>query len=213
MNYDKNKINLDFERTLTYFLDHIDWGNSLSDTILKKIDFSKGSFFTFLPNDANFDKLYDFKHGGILRTTKPIIKLPNHGGYLEEVPNTRSLVTNFVYDFLQQDPANFCIGEDVIRSPTDKSFKRLDIDYVLLRDEIYYLLDKKNTFNEVEDVVCLANALYHMLVVLAKGSHFIEKDLMQYHLELISQSAIYIIGSAYDGESYIVWEQGNCMKK
>lgn len=62
------KCDLEFDKTFSYFIDHIDCGKTLSGKVIKEIDFSKGNFFTFLSPDAKNERMYDFSHGGIMPT-------------------------------------------------------------------------------------------------------------------------------------------------
>ncbi len=74
-------------------------------------------------------------------------------------------------------------------------------------DEVYYLLDQGSRESEIEDAIWSANAIYHMLVVLAKGNHDFRTHLQLEDFDLICESICYIIGSAYDSESYVIWKK------
>src|SRR5690349_13195806 len=60
------KINLNLEKTLKYVTHQLEGGNTLSLEILRSVDFSAGSFFTLLPNDATLQKCHEFTSGGML---------------------------------------------------------------------------------------------------------------------------------------------------
>ncbi len=201
------KYNLNYNKVINYFLDHIDWGNSLSAYFLKKMNFSSGNFFTILPDNAKFEQIEDLKNGGILPPAGPCLPIDNGSGTYQAVPNTKEALVDFVKDFLNQNSFNYCIGEDVLRGPTDKIVKQSAEKFLLYNNEIYYLLDMQNSIDEIEDVIWKSNALYHMFFVLTNGSHNYTGFLRYEDFDLIYSNVNYIIGSAYDGESYIIWEK------
>jgi hypothetical protein len=66
MNREIKKHHLDFEKTIHYFIDHIEADKTLSQKIVEKMNFNQGIFYTFLPSNAEISKLYDFPCGGII---------------------------------------------------------------------------------------------------------------------------------------------------
>ena len=49
------------KKPLSYILNQLQDGNLFSQILIKNINFSKGNFFTILPEDANIQNLHKYK--------------------------------------------------------------------------------------------------------------------------------------------------------
>lgn len=61
-----DKYSLDYKKAYLYFIEHVQDGNALSLAIVKNINFQLGQFYTFLPENADGTRLYEFSCGGII---------------------------------------------------------------------------------------------------------------------------------------------------
>ncbi len=199
------KWTLNYTTAWPYFKDHIEWGNSLSRFLIEKIDFKKGHFFTILPEDAQIENIEDLRSGGIL-LQPPLKKSPSNKGYWQLIPTTVDSMTEFIKKCLKQNNRRYGLAEDVCYGPNDKLVIESTVEYLLYDKEVYYFLQKKLSKEEIKKTIRRANATYHLLIVLCEGEKFNNKGLQFSNFEQIARDAIYIIGSAYDRESYIVWK-------
>ncbi len=199
------KWKLNYETAWPYFKDHIEWGNSLSRFLIEKIDFKKGHFFTILPEDSQIDYLENLDSGGIL-PQPPMMRTPSNKGYWQLIPSTDDSMTKFIKKFLEQNNHRYGLAEEVCYGPNDKVVKESPVEYFLYDKEVYYFLQKKLSTEEINETILVANANYHLLIVLCEGEKLKNESLQLNDFEQISRDAIYIIGSAYDQESYIVWK-------
>lgn len=201
------KYVLDFDIALPYFLKHIGCGNTLSKCILDKVDLTSGHFFTILPEEANFKHIENLKYGGILPNKEIRKPHPSGSGFYQKIPNTKEALVRLIKEYLNENSVNYCVAEDVIRRAKDEGINESNAQLLTHSDEVYYLLDQGSPENEIEDAIWCANAIYHMLVVLAKGNHDFQTHLQLKDFDLICESPCYIIGSAYDSESYVIWKK------
>jgi hypothetical protein len=198
---------LDFDLAVTYFYEHIKCGHTLSKCVLNKIDLTSGHFFTVLPEDANFGHIENLKFGGILPNTEVRKPHPSGSGSYQKIPNTKEALVQLMLEYLDENPANYCVAEDVIRRANDKGLRETDTQVLTYAEEVYYLLDQGSSVSEIEEAIWSANAIYHMLIVLAKGDHDFNGHLESEDFKLICEGICCVIGSAYDSESYLIWEK------
>ena len=199
------KWKLNYSAAWPYFKDHIESGNTLSRFLIEKINFEKGHFFTILPEDAEIENIENLRSGGIL-PQPPLIKTPGRKGYIQRIPTTDESMTDFIKKFLEQNDSRYGLVEEVNYGPNDKMIIESTVDYLLYDEEVYYFLQKHLPSEEIKTTIRGANAFYHLLIVLAEGEKFNHDGLQYSDFEQIASDAIYIIGSAYDAESYIVWK-------
>lgn len=199
------KWKLNYTTAWPYFEKHIKSGNSLSRFLIEKIDFKKGHFFTILPESSHFENLENLRSGGIL-PQPPLIKSPSNKGYWQLIPTTSGSMTEFIKKFLEQNNNRYGLAEDVCYGPKDKVVIESNVEYFLYDNEVYYFLQNNTSSEDINETIIVANANYHLLIVLCEGAKLANERLQFNDFEQIARNAIYIIGSAYDGESYIVWK-------
>ena len=185
------KYDLAFLPTMVYVKGALEEANTLSKYLLELIDFGNGHFFTYLPENANQNEIYNFEKGGISSNT-----------YLE--------TAKLIFDNMNKNNGLVCIIDDVIRDPSDKnidSFRALNMFH---GDEVYYIITHK--IAKVENILrCLheTDAIWHSLCVLTE-TNFIDMHSSGLNEEKIKEICLatktIIIGS-YDGEGYVFWER------
>jgi hypothetical protein len=208
------KYRLEFLKTFSFFKDRIDGGNFLDNLLLKNIDLNKGSFYTFLPKEANLAQLYDFSYGGIL-PSNPIediyIKGLNQtfkgerinsiseelGLHISKLMNNKKIIT--VFDDVSRDRSNIHLLKEDYKKIVKFYFK-----------EVYYIFNKFNFSKKVLlDVIHSTNAFWHFLCILTEVNFndVIEKELTLDDIKEICINTKIIIVGAYDGEGYLFWER------
>lgn len=204
---------LDFNISFPYFYEHIFYGNRLSKEIIANVDLTKGKFFTILPEDANFQQADKLDWGGII-LSKGLEKAKDGKGYWEEIPNTSGACGEFVNRYLNDSSNKYAIGEQVIYESFFQQAKRENVQTLLDHSKVYYLLTSENTLDHIVDVITIIDANYHMLLVLCAGDHSFSQDLSNQDFTKMAHDCEVIIGSAYDCESYIIWEKEgtHCVK-
>lgn len=194
------KYKLEFDRVLPFFKKHIEW-KSLSLEILKRIDFRKGSFYTFLLPSANLQILYDFKEG--IYPPNPRI------GNYEPITHLNNELSEFIQDFLSESNitnSRLAIIEHALASRTDE---RLEINNTLIQfigeEEVYYIVPPKASFEDILEAVTSSKEVWHFLAILTEGIQLDSFDESRY--EEICKHIRFIITTAYDGEGYLLWEK------
>ncbi|MBA2655463.1 MAG: hypothetical protein H0X51_10175 [Parachlamydiaceae bacterium] len=206
------KYKLDYEKTINYALAHIGAGRTLSKQLIKNIDFSRGNFFTILPSNANLERLYVFTSGNIIPQEYPEIPMEDDQGnrYIyQEVMNTKQDLNKFILNYLEVNQSHLSIFEDVISSLTDHNLKINQVRLVTINNHPYHLADYLTPLLSVRETLWRTIEIWHTLIVLTKdlNSQSLPDILNIEDITLICDSTQYIIISAYDGESYIIWEK------
>jgi len=193
---------------VSHFLKKIKCGNKLSKYIFENHDFSRGNFFSILPEGSNFERAEELDMGGILPNKNPKVPLGGGGAY-ESIKNTDDLLNAFIRDYLSQDSENFSVVEDIFSSPEDKDIKSCMNEVLISNKKVYYLLDRKTNKSQVNEAIKYANEFFHFLIVLTKGPHKFGGILKEEDVKMICDNANYLISTAYDRESYIIWEKSS----
>lgn len=205
------KIPLDWQKTRHYFSSHLQEGNTLSKTISEQIDFEFGDFFTLLPHEAILDGLYAFSNGGIIPSLpygqeKYFASCLNEEVCPGQVQTTDQELSEFIFDFFKKGSKNCAIVEDIIAKSTDAFIKKKMIGVFLNEDEVYYVLNKKNSLSEISQTVRCSSHAWRFLAILSKQLSDSSKGVHEY-FKAVCAHCDYIIMGAYDGEAYVFWER------
>lgn len=206
------KINLDFNKTIPYFKEHIACGNTLSEKVIEKNDFSNGNFFTLLPEDAVLTRLYEFAAGGII----PPIPYGDKEYFVEglsepfhpqQVITIKYELSEFIKFYLDKQFKNSTIVENVILEPESLHVNIKNVETIHFNKEVYYYLNDTNSIDDILETITYSDEIWHFLAVLTvlenKPTSFLEnKD-----FDEICDHIKFIIAGAYDGEGYIFWEK------
>lgn len=187
-----------FDRTYEYFIDHIKDGNTLSKTVVQNVDFRNGVFFTFLPENANIDRLYEFQYGGIIPQN---ISQPSTQGV-----TPRNAFTQFIAKYLKKTGNPSVIFEDLLAEPQYKYLKDEPIPLAFKEKEVYYVLKPGASEELMYRGTGTAENFWHYLCVFTLHWEYSEL-LSEENFNTIYKNLQYIVTSAYDGESYIFWKK------
>lgn len=193
-----NKYNLKFEDTYPYFIKHIKCDRKLSETVLQKVNFKEGYFFTFLPSYAFKDKLYHFS-SGILPSfpteTKTVWQVVSKGWKIEE----------FIHNYLIQDIKNISVMDQYIAEYSD--FMVEGVDVVFYQNEVHYIIKSDAPLKSIYNAVKDADHGWHLLVILTQDLNLTKKTFEEIDFDIICHNLKYIITTCYDGEGYLFWEK------
>ncbi len=200
---------LNFDKVFPYLQEHIACGHTLSKVVLQNIDFTEGYFYTILPNNALLEKLY-FMQGGIIPNEHPKIPTTIMGRncLFQELTSTEEDIEKFVEAYLKKDMSNLAVLENVICEPTDSNVGVEHIKLVTIENQVYYLANSLTPSDSLHLAFRKTEQIWHTLILLTEGlgDCFLD-NLNEQDLKKICKATVYIIISAYDGESYIIWEK------
>jgi hypothetical protein len=205
---------LDLNKTLPYFLDHIGCGKTLSEKITKKVDFAKGSFSTILPCNIESGKLFDFSHGGIIRPFPYEEKKYRIKDQAEEFHPTQIITmdrecTAFITDFLKIDCKHWVVIENYMLDPESPYVEIKNVRMIPFHSEVYYFLNKMNSPEEIYETIRKSGQVWHFLAVLTHLKDPVSSILTDNTMDQICENAAFVIAGAYDGEGYLFWKASN----
>ncbi|MES2345441.1 MAG: hypothetical protein V4494_05855 [Chlamydiota bacterium] len=210
MERDVVKCDLEFDKTFSYFIDHIDCGKTLSGKVVKEIDFSKGKFFTFLSPNAKNERMYDFSHGGIMPTVSVGHKFRFAEGedfYPRQVITTDEPCSEFIENYTQKTIGNLAILENFMLNSHNVGNKFEDFGIKIYEDEVYFVLQKQHSLEDIYKSIRMCNLSWHFFVVLTSCKKKLKSDLNASDLQEICDNLKFIIAGSYDSEGYIFWEK------
>ena len=196
------------KKPLSYILNQLQDGNLFSQILIKNINFSKGNFFTILPEDANIQNLHKYKFGGILNYSTVPIKKNNvmkekNFSYQEKLKLNFEL-TDYIFSFLKEDENNCALFEEFfVSSDKDKNIlpgiKKLCIDNQLL-----YFLDKSSEKQNVLDTIKQSDTGWRFVAALfydnVEWKNLEFQSILQESVVKVLLNIKQIIVGAYDGE-------------
>lgn len=187
-----SQYELDFDRAMQYVYQSCKEANTLSEFVLELVNFNNGSFSTLLPQDANFEKIYQFTSGAVL------------GPIFEEM-------SIYIYDKMQSNPSWSCIFDDVIRTPDDPLMDLFDSYGLSYDKEVYYYISAENKSpNLISQCLYKSMGFWHSLSLLTKESlSQVKKELTTSQIKEVCIETQIIILGAYDSAGFIIWEKAN----
>lgn len=202
---------LDFDKTFHYVFNNIKNTNELSNAILSQVNFHLGRFFTLLPDDAALHRIHEFSYGNMISQSSNLKKKYNISGVGDiwgvEVINIDHELANFVLEFLKQKGSNIAVLDDFLVRTDDSNIGIKGVETLFDNKEVYYLLIKNNSQEEVLQAIKQSCYAWHFLAVLTRSSDPISQILTNENLKSICTNIQYVIVGAYDGEGYIFWEK------
>ena len=122
MNREIKKYKLDFEKTVSYFVDHIQCEKTLSQRLVEKVNFNQGVFYTFLPSNAEIGQLYEFPYGGIIPPIpygKCTYKIEGilENFHPQQVITMGQECSEFISTYTKEGEKNCAIVENICKNP------------------------------------------------------------------------------------------------
>lgn len=201
MTLEVRRYELDFEKTLPYFIDHIQCGKEFSEVVISKIDFTKGCFFTILPNKIDLSKLYKFSCGGIVFPSS----CEEIDGCNINIINVHYECSSFMFDFLRKGKLAFV--ENYMLTPGSPFVDIKNVRSIYFESDVHYILDKMNSIQEIYETIRKSTEVWHFLAVLANINDFTDAFLTKEMMFYICEQAEFVITVAYDEEGYVFWEK------
>jgi hypothetical protein len=184
----------------------------LSKTIVEKIDFHQGDFFTILPKNANVERLYELSYGGIISPIPYGDKTYRIEGVSEEFHPQQVIAMNdkccqFISDYTKKKHCNFVIIENYMLEPDSPHVDIKNVRMAPYKNDVYYILTKENSLKEINKTIRRSSQVWHSLFVLTQIENGVFTNLNNKTLSDICDNAKFVITGAYDGEGYIFWEK------
>lgn len=203
----KYKLNLD--KAYEYVKSNLDETNLLSCELLNFLNFKKGFFFTWMPDNINPDKLHYFESGGIVPQQSIKEYINGQIKHYSIVQTVRDEIAVMLFKELKMRAEINCFFDDILASPS--SSKRRDLletHGIYYEKEVYYYIQNKDvSLDLIKKCFHYSTNGWHSLCVLTKtafDSH--EKQLTVDKIREIVFKTYFIILQAYDGEGFIFWE-------
>lgn len=198
--------------TTDYFRDRLEKGLTLAKSLLNAKDFDMGSVYAVAPESISKDKLKDLYSGGLLPTSsQPRLPIIEDGRKLviEQVPNTDHELAALVNTYLSDASQHVCLFEDEVARSTDPALSTTD-KRVTFGQELYYLLGHNDDVGKALSIIKKAKSwLFIGIMTSLQGINRPPDvtELTEQELLLFSRNATAIIVGAYDGESFVIWEE------
>lgn len=193
------KYSLPHKEVLPYFINHITSEMSLGKIIEEQTDFTKGSFFTYLPDNVNSDQLLSFEHGGII----PSISM--NGQKDDRYISMSTFCGQYIQKILNKNSFSKLIVEDYNRTGYSP-IKLENVELNTIDQEIYHILSNKNSQVDISRVIRRCSIGWHFLAFLTKNTDFFS-SLDRSNIHSVCNDVQLIVTCAYDDESYIFWKK------
>lgn len=197
-----NSYNLDSKKTMLFFKKQIYCTNSLSNAIFRFMQINEGQFFTFLPENAHIEKLYNFEEGGIIPENKVI----TDEGIKIKIVTTKPYLEKFIRNYLNKRDSGCMVVDSLNEKPTDPHLGMTNCFLLSKENEIYYVLDRKNTIDEISEAIEKTCLIWHSLICLFSGTTIDQISACKSFSSILDFLELVILQS-YDRESYIIWEK------
>jgi hypothetical protein len=210
---------------IEYIKDRLAQGKTLASLLLERRDLDGGEVVTFLPSNADLERISNFSQGGVLPTPPP----ETHQHYttpdgtktvLVPVPGTSSHLVTTIQEFLKQGEGRICLFESAVARPTDgflSSPNAQDLRVLTFEENVYYFLTEDDLDREKINKTVSYAISYLVIGVfaqLSKEDQFlpIEQQITRGEitlddLKLLAERTEKIIVGAYDGEGYLIWRE------
>jgi hypothetical protein len=199
--------------SFNYLRNQLRMGSKTLSVSLDKLPLENGKLYSFVPKNVSEKALYDFENGGLYDLDENSQILTN-SSLLVPIPNgARPVVKNSIIEYLKSSNENCCMMEEPSGQPSDPWVKKSNIEYVNIRDEMYYYFDSTN-YNQdnLTEAFLTAEGYYFLCVLSALNKD--DRDRLTSIKEIGSQIIQNVVNnvssffvSAYDHEGYLMWEK------
>jgi hypothetical protein len=208
--YPKRELGND---SINYIQDCLHHGSTISKKVLKKINFNKGIFFTFLPLNVTEKEALKFDIGGKLVGSNKKIEIDSDL-FMIEKPNCNLNLADEIRDHLQQKTENICVIENYLAKPDDPWLNRATSNLFFFEEEVYHLLlsndaDKDIILNTISESSSIPIFIGFMTSIDPNIQKYIgcKQYIKEEILTIMADRAEKIFVGAYDGEGYLIWSQ------
>lgn len=203
---------------INYVMKHLSYGHAISKTVLNKLDIQNGQIIVGLPEYANWEKVNDLEHGGILpavdRSKWRTISGENGKTYtMELIPRFFPFIVDNIKSFLMKSSTNLCILENANASPTDWALKNIQSIIWTFQSEVYHILGKgEQSQSEIEKTIKESESLWTWIGFLTSfpgidSYPIVKKEISMDIIMILAGNVEKILVGAYDGEGFLVWNR------
>lgn len=187
------RYELDFDLTLNYVQDNLSSAKTLSEQLIKLVDFKEGCFFALIRPEIDKKRIHEFS-------------------YSLSMSSIQDELIDFIYNKLNKNQKLTALFEDILlttKSAYLELFEECGLQY---NDEIIYSVNKNNVSHSlISRCLFNCNAIWHSLCILT-NINTEKKESKILTLDMINNACLSIqlvIIGAYDGEGYIFWEKSD----
>ena len=203
------KIEITGKKSINYIREHLFLGGKTLSNFLLTISLEKGKIFSIVPEYIDKQKLFNFETGGIYAVDEELLK---KRPVLIPIRNdSRPFVIDLIEKYLSANQEHCCIFEEPVGQPDFPYVIESGIEYVSIRNEMYYYFDRENNSKEEIEKALVTSDGYYFLCALGKlevekrASFIPKKEISSDILEEFVEQIKAIIVKAYDGEGYLMW--------
>lgn len=203
-----SRIRLHHQKVVDYICQDVELKTEFSKYIIENVNFEDGIFFVDLPEESHFDRVYDFKTGGItLDIDLGAEKVENAEGNLYSPRfflSTDYEIADFIHKYLTISSKHYGVIDEQKIHPQMKCIDIEGIRSIEKNDEFYYILSGENSCRKIEQTIRRVFCAWRSFAVLYsndKGDNIRFPEVLE--------GIKYIIVGAYDGEAYIVWQKNS----
>jgi len=198
---------------LDYVKDCLREGLTLAHHILSR-DLDHGYVRTFLPAEpVTQGTIADYRTGGKFPPSPESEWRTVPGGVMVPIVGADSALVDLIRTFLTQSSERLCVFEDALAKPSDPCMSA-STSYMVFGDEVYHIVTAEyGDSSQIREKLVEAKSIPIFIGLMTSWGPDCPRTFTTGQsfsptcLEQLAQRAETIIVGAYDGESYIVWEQ------
>lgn len=201
-------------RALDWIRESLSVNTGLSGALLENVPLDHGEVWAYAPENVDSQKLYDFSSGGLIKNGIGGAKKIYKGDAFYSVKakgSCGSLLTLYVKGLFEGKVIKTCIFEDVMARPSDPDIVgRLSESAFSIGEEVYHAISGDSfRLEKVREIVTAVNESWHFLCA-GFGRDFDPKKASFREFKKLALDLKVLVVGAYDGESFLVWENKNC---
>ena len=206
---------LEFDRAQLYCIKYLEDGNTVANTLIIKIDFRSGNFYSLTSKDAHVDKINDFSSGDLLpQHQMKSTKVQKKTYDIREKANSEKELTQYLNLKLTNNKKLTCIFEDVVRTKSDFTTSLSAENAIFFNSEAYYILNANSIdLDKIRKLINQSDAQwYYLNIITSCEVNDFQNDLNQRIINDIVENTQIIVIGAYDMEGYVIWERNPSAK-
>ena len=209
MNTEIKILPLEFNQAFPYVTDQLQDGNTLSQELLKSLDFKKGDFFALLHPSADRNKIHEFRSGGILKEN-PLESVSFQGKMYSGRKKAHSIHQLALYLQNVLLHGQYCVFEDTVHHRSDPVVSEMRKYAFYFHKEVYLCL-KEDEFSQdtAERMIHYVDAQWHYMNIISDAALRLELDMDSQQLQSIALKATLIVVGAYDMEGFVGWKKSS----
>ncbi|MFH1230962.1 MAG: hypothetical protein V1709_05635 [Planctomycetota bacterium] len=191
-------------------------GKILARLVLELVNLKQGTIYTMLPPNISLKQINEFENGGVIPLSdkdRANITLIG-GGVMVPTPNNFNCLYSIIKEYLRGNNQNICIFIDAMANVDDKGMQEEKTDFFTFQNNIYWCITSANAEEDKIKTVMMnsSDAWIGFLGILTSTEKletppFNKREVTLKELGVFAKNTSRIIVSAYDGESFLIWEK------